>query len=79
MRDIFESNKRRVEEDLLALGVRDAMLPPVFVPIPVVPTRGDRRLRFDGQRLGQIDDLLGVFILPNTLHTGRGTRRAVIG
>ena len=41
MRDIFESNEQLVKEELLALGVRDAVLPPVFVPIPFVPFEAD--------------------------------------
>ena len=41
MRDILASNERLVKEELLALGVRDAVLPPVFVPIPFVPFEAD--------------------------------------
>ncbi|GMR23841.1 MAG: hypothetical protein BMS9Abin37_2314 [Acidobacteriota bacterium] len=34
---IFESNELLIKKGLLALGVGDAVLSPVFVLIPIVP------------------------------------------
>ena len=46
MLDIFESNERLIKEDLLALGVGDAVLSPVFVLIPIVPFKTDTIIQF---------------------------------